>query len=102
MTTTQHVRTERPAQSYDEAHARFEELLREDTDAVDPESRSRLLGPGRRTQRAIVLFHGLTNAPLQFLTLAERFLARDYNVLIPRVPYHGYTDRMTTDLALLS
>ncbi|HET6314869.1 MAG TPA: alpha/beta fold hydrolase [Chloroflexota bacterium] len=92
---------EHPAQSYDEAYARFEALLRADSDEVDAESRSRLLGPGHRTQRVVVFFHGLSNAPRQFLKLSERFLARGYTVFIPRVPYHGYTNRMTTDLALL-
>jgi alpha-beta hydrolase superfamily lysophospholipase len=94
-------RLDRPLKTYDEALSRFEELLRHDSDAVDPRSRSRLISPGHRTQRAIVFFHGLTNSPQQFACLAERFVARDYAVLIPRVPYHGYLDRMTTDQARL-
>jgi pimeloyl-ACP methyl ester carboxylesterase len=102
MTTTLQVSTEHPALCYDEARARFDALLREDTEAVDPESRSRLLSPGHRTQRAIVLFHGLTNCPRQFLSLSERFAARGYTVFLPRVPYHGYADRMTNALARLS
>ncbi len=84
--------------TYAEACSRFDELVRQDSEAVDPRSRARLLTPGHRTERAIVLFHGLTNSPQQFLTLAERFTARGYAVLIPRLPYHGYRDRMTTDL----
>jgi esterase/lipase len=84
--------------TYDEACTRFDESLCHDSEAVDPRSRARLLTPGHRTERAIVFFHGLTNSPQQFLSLAERFTARGYSVLIPRLPYHGYTDRMTTDL----
>jgi alpha-beta hydrolase superfamily lysophospholipase len=101
MAPSKHDRPEQPAATYEEACARFEALLREDTQAVDPESRSRLLSPGQRTQRAIVLLHGLTNSPQQFLRLSERFVARGYTVFIPRVPYHGYLDRMSTDLARL-
>ena len=93
--------SEWPPPTYDEACTRFDELVRQDSEAVDPRSRARLLTPGHRTERAIVLFHGLTNSPQQFLSLAERFTARGYAVLIPRLPYHGYMDRMTTDLRKL-
>jgi poly(3-hydroxybutyrate) depolymerase len=98
---SQHLRSEPPAMTYAEARARFETLVSEDTEAVDPASRSRLVTPGHRTERAIVLFHGLTNSPQQHLRLAERFSARGYSVLVPRVPYHGYADRMTPDHARL-
>jgi alpha-beta hydrolase superfamily lysophospholipase len=94
-------RPERPATTFDEARWRFEELLRQDSDAVAPESRSRLISPGHRTQRAIVFFHGLTNSPQQFLSLSERFTARGYAIFVPRIAYHGYLDRMTTDHAHL-
>jgi alpha-beta hydrolase superfamily lysophospholipase len=93
---------ERVPESYDAALARFEAMLQRDTDAVAPASRSRLLGPAQRTQRAVVFFHGLSNTPQQFLRLAEHFTRRGYTVLLPRVPYHGYVDGMTTDQALLT
>ncbi|MBV9547729.1 MAG: alpha/beta fold hydrolase [Chloroflexi bacterium] len=64
---------------------------------MDPASRSQLIGPHERTQHAVVFFHGLTNSPQQFLHLGQRFVDRGYQVLIPRLPYHGYADRMTTD-----
>jgi alpha-beta hydrolase superfamily lysophospholipase len=102
MSASEEERPELPAESYDEARSRFEAVLRLDTDVVDPASRSRLIGPGHHTQRAIVFFHGLTNSPQQFLCLAKRFSGRGYTVLIPRMPYHGYVDRMTTEQALLS
>jgi alpha-beta hydrolase superfamily lysophospholipase len=92
----------RPAASYEEACARFAAHLESDTAAVDPLSRSRLVTPGHRAERAIVFFHGLTNAPRQFEKLSERFIARGYAVLVPRVQYHGYLDRMSTDLAHLT
>jgi carboxylesterase len=94
-------RPAQPARSYAEACERFEALLRVDTEAIDPLSRSRLITPGQRTTRAIVFLHGLSNSPQQFLSLAERFVARGYSVLMPRIPYHGYLDRMTTDHAQL-
>ncbi len=86
-----------PASSYEEACARFAAYLERDTTDIDPLSRSRLVTPGHRVERIVVYFHGLTNAPRQFDKLSERFIARGYAVLVPRVPYHGYLDRMTTD-----
>jgi carboxylesterase len=94
--------TPSPATSYEEACARFAAHLERDTSAVDPLSRARLVTPGHRAERAIVFFHGLTNAPRQFEKLSERFIARGYAVLVPRVTYHGYLDRMSTDQANLT
>jgi alpha-beta hydrolase superfamily lysophospholipase len=91
-----------PASSYEEACARFAAYLERDTPAVDPLSRSKLVTPGERAERVVVFFHGLTNAPRQFDKLSERFIARGYAVLAPRVPYHGYLDRMSTDLKFLT
>jgi alpha-beta hydrolase superfamily lysophospholipase len=102
MNTHELERLAHPASSYDEACARFAALLRSDAPEVDPQSRAQLITPGSRTQRAIVLFHGLTNSPRQFGALAERFVARGYSVFIPRMPYHGYANRMNTDLAKLT
>jgi alpha-beta hydrolase superfamily lysophospholipase len=96
------ARPPRPAQSYAEACARFEELLALDTAEVDPLSRSRLTTPGQRTERAVVYLHGLTNSPQQFNKLSERFINRGYSVLVPRIPYHGYLNRMSTDHARLN
>jgi pimeloyl-ACP methyl ester carboxylesterase len=90
------MRPPRPAQSYAEACARFDDLLARDTAEVDPLSRSRLVTPGHRVERVVVYLHGLTNSPQQFTQLSERFISRGYAVLVPRIPYHGYLDRMNT------
>ena len=49
----------------------------------------------------VVFFHGLTNCPQQFDSLARRVAARGANVLLVRIPHHGLEDRMTTDLSHL-
>lgn len=49
-------------------------------------------------ETAVVLFHGLTNCPRQFEQLGELLYAEGYNVLIPRVPFHGHADTLTTAL----
>jgi esterase/lipase len=50
---------------------------------------------------AVVLLHGLTNSPPQYDALAPLLHARGHAVLVPRLPLHGYRDRMTGALAAL-
>jgi esterase/lipase len=78
----------RPSQTYAEAAARFRDVLEQER-AVRPVCHSRLLVQGRRTQRVVVLFHGLTNCPGQMTELAERLHRRGANVLVLRAPGHG-------------
>lgn len=50
---------------------------------------------GERRARAVVLLHGLSNCPQQFDRLGQQLYERGDNVLIPRMPHHGYADRLT-------
>jgi alpha-beta hydrolase superfamily lysophospholipase len=50
---------------------------------------------------AVVLLHGLTNCPPQYDALAPLLHARGHAVIVPRMPLHGYRDRMTDALANL-
>ena len=68
---------------------------------VNPLCHTRLYTHGRRTERALVLLHGFTNCPQQFDALGRRFFERGWNVLIPRYPRHGYSDRLNTSIAEL-
>jgi pimeloyl-ACP methyl ester carboxylesterase len=68
---------------------------------VNPVCRTRLYTHGRRTERALVLLHGFTNCPAQFDALGKRFFEQGWNVLIPRYPRHGYTDRLTKSISEL-
>ena len=68
---------------------------------VNPVCRTRLYTHGRRTERALVLLHGFTNCPAQFDELGRRFYESGWNVVIPRYPRHGYTDRLNTAIAQL-
>jgi alpha-beta hydrolase superfamily lysophospholipase len=105
-------RTPHPAASYEEALERVRRLQAQDaTSALHPRSHTRLFGPGgaedpgggQRTARVYVCFHGLTNSPQQYVALGERLVARgDATVFIPRIPRHGFADRMTTVLAQLT
>lgn len=70
--------------------------------SLNADCASRLLGPGHRAARAVVFFHGFTNCPAQFAPLGEQLAARGYAVYIPRLPRHGYADRLTDTLAGLT
>jgi pimeloyl-ACP methyl ester carboxylesterase len=87
----------RPAGTYEEALARFERMDRAEPPEVNPVCHSRLLTHGHRTGRAILLFHGFTNCPRQFESLAEVLYARGANVLIVRAPYHGLRDVLSRE-----
>ena len=49
-----------------------------------------------------MLLHGLTNHPGQYAAFAPQLFERGINVFVPRMPYHGYTDRVTTAIAALT
>jgi esterase/lipase len=78
-----------------------EGLMDLDGPNVNPVCRTRLYSHGHRTDRALLLLHGLTNCPQQFDALGKRFHEDGWNVLIPRYPRHGYTDRLTTSISEL-
>jgi len=67
-------------------------LLREKSDPAQS-WHSLYFGHGRVQPRAVLFFHGFTNAPPQFARLGQLFHARGYNVFIPSLPYHGLSDR---------
>jgi carboxylesterase len=81
-----------------EIAASFQKL---DGPNVNPVCHTRLYTHGRRTERSLVLLHGFTNCPQQFETLGKQFFEQGWNVLIPRYPRHGYSDRLTTSIAEL-
>src|SRR5262249_34407815 len=91
-----------PAATYAEAAARFEALSAKDDEQVNVVCRSQLLSHGAKVERAIVLVHGIPNCPQQYARLGPLFFERGLNVLIPRMPHHGYADRATHDLRLLT
>lgn len=93
-----------PARSYEEAMARFDALLAEERARgdIDEICLPYVLTHGAKTERAIILFHGLTACPFQYHELAQLFYEDGYNVFVPRLPRHGYVDRTSNALAELS
>ena len=91
-----------PAASYEEAMQRARAFMEKDDERIAPVARTKLLDHGQRTPLAIVLFHGLTNHPGQYVDLAPQLHERGANVFVPRMPYQGYKDRMTKALAQIT
>ncbi len=83
----------KPATDYAGAVARFREIAAaEEQEGVYEPCKSRLLHHGRRQEVAVILVHGLTNCPRQFLELGEQIHALGANVLVLRLPRHGLAD----------
>jgi esterase/lipase len=65
-------------------------------DQADPtvrgECRTQLLTHNEPTARTVLMLHGYTGCPGDFLPLARLFHARGYNVYVPREPHHGRVD----------
>src|SRR5579875_3395433 len=91
-----------PAKDYAEALEQFAALQALDDDEVNPVCRSALLDHGRRTDRAIVLIHGMTNCPQQYAQFGKLLHDKGFNVLIPRMPKNGLKDRNTKALGTLT
>ncbi|HAJ36163.1 MAG TPA: alpha/beta hydrolase [Chloroflexi bacterium] len=85
-----------PARTFAEAQTRIVALQALDDASVRPGSGTTLRSHGKKVERAVVFYHGYTNAPPQFARLGEEFFQRGYNVLVPRLPHHGLHDPMTT------
>src|SRR5204862_7923704 len=86
-----------PAKDYAEGLERPARLQAEDDERISPVCRTRALLHGQRTERVVILVHGLTNCPQQWATFADLLHARGCNVLLPRMPRHGFQDRMTIE-----
>jgi carboxylesterase len=80
---------------------RIDRLLARDHPGVSDKGRTVARLHGGRRPRAVVLLHGLTSSPSQFDRFSRDLFARGHNVLVPRLPRHGHTDRLSTALARL-
>jgi esterase/lipase len=67
-----------------------------------PTCDDKILHHGQKTDKVIVLYHGFTNCPAQFDLLARQFWEKGYNVISPRLPYHGNADRLNNDVSKLT
>jgi len=83
-------------------HARLEEFLSRDHPLIGEAGKSIVMLHERPVDRVVVLLHGFTASPTQFIEFGRQLYERGYNVFVPRLPRHGYRDRLTDALAELS
>src|SRR5215207_5252922 len=92
-----------PVRNYDEAVAHVKAMQEEDNqDLARDVCITKLYTHGAQTEHVIVLLHGFTNCPQQFKELSKQYYETGCNVFIPRMPYHGLSDRLTDALLNLS
>ncbi len=85
-----------------DTYAALERLLERDHERISEPGRTKLLLHGERRPKAIVLLHGLTASPTQFVRFAHDLHGRGHNVIVPRLPRHGHSDRLSEALAHLT
>jgi len=93
----------KPVANYEEAIARVKAMQEKDNqDLARDVCITKLYDHGAQTEHVIVLLHGFTNCPEQFNELGKQYFEAGHNVFIPRMPYHGLSDRLTDALVNLT
>ncbi|MBK8445713.1 MAG: alpha/beta fold hydrolase [Micropruina sp.] len=90
-----------PAPGRAAALARLAELQQLDAD-IPEGTRTRFFEPDETARVTLVIWHGFTNAPSQFVAVAEQLCEAGYRVLLPRMPHHGQADLLNRDLSNLT
>jgi alpha-beta hydrolase superfamily lysophospholipase len=89
--------------NYEEALARVKAMQEEDNQELAHDvCITKLYDHGVQTEHVIVLLHGFTTCPEQFNELGKQHFQAGHNVFIPRMPYHGISDRLTDALVNLT
>ena len=92
----------RPAQNYEEAAQRIEILKANRLSEMHPECVAQFMTHGQKVDKVIVLVHGYTNCPKEFVELGKQFYDLGYNVLIAPLPHHGLKNRLNNEQGELS
>lgn len=88
-----------PTRNYDEAILQVKAMQEDDNqDLARDVCVTKLYDHGSQTEHVIILLHGFTNCPEQFNELGKQYNEAGNNVFIPRMPYHGLSDRLTDAL----
>jgi hypothetical protein len=81
-----------PVESFQDALRLIDDLQAQMPAHVRPECRGLVMHHGGPTKRVYVLMHGLTNCPAQFKAFGRMLFEGGANVVIPRLPYHGFSE----------
>ena len=79
---------------YAQSVAAIQEIIDADTanDKVRTECRPIIKNHHKKTDKAIMLLHGVSGCSSDMSGLAEHFYQAGYNVYVPRLPEHGLVD----------
>jgi alpha-beta hydrolase superfamily lysophospholipase len=89
--------------NYEESVALVKAMQEEDNkDLARDVCITKLYDHGTQTEHVVILLHGFTNCPEQFNELGKQYYEAGNNVFIPRMPYHGLSDRLTDALVNLT
>jgi len=91
-----------PAASYEDAIARFEEVVAGEKEDVKASGKSILMTHGGPTEDVYVLIHGVTNAPREFEEFGKTLYDDGANVLLMRMPHHGMESGDIHELSALT
>jgi esterase/lipase len=91
-----------PIADYGAAVSRVTTMQTHEDSVVAPGGGSILLTHGHKTPRVVVLFHGLTDSPLQYFPLAQRLFQQGDNVFVPRLPHHAERNGRVAEMGRLT
>ena len=86
-----------PAQNYEKAVQRIDALKANRLSEMNPECVAQFMTHGQKVDQVIVLVHGYTNCPKEFVELGKQFYDLGYNVLIAPLPHHGLKNRLSDE-----
>jgi len=86
----------------DRTRATLDRLMARDHEHISEAGRTKLLLHGEVRPLSVVLFHGLSASPTQFVRFAHELHAHGHNVIVPRLPRHGHQNRLSKALAHLT
>jgi alpha-beta hydrolase superfamily lysophospholipase len=93
----------KPVTDFEDAAARVRAMQEDDNqDLARDVCITKLYEHGKQTEHVIILLHGFTNCPEQFNELGKQYFEAGNNVFIPRMPFHGLSDRLTDALVNLT
>ena len=92
-----------PVTSYEDAIACVKVIQEDDyKDCTREVCITKLYDHGKQTDHVIILIHGFTTCPEQFAEIGKQHFEAGHNVFIPRMPFHGLSDRLTDALVNLT
>jgi alpha-beta hydrolase superfamily lysophospholipase len=86
-----------PAGSYEEASQRIDALKANRLSEMNPACVTQFMTHGQKVDQVIVLVHGYTNCPKEFVELGKQFYDLGYNVFIAPLPHHGLKNRLNDE-----